>query len=283
MKLRALHKRDRQQAINLLEKDKEANLFQLDSIDSRAFSGWYQDQWWGVFQNKQLLGVGGCFGRPSHGYPARLVVPYGEATAMKLLGQFERDRGGSHMVIGERDSADSFLQGMKPPSYQTFYNQRIFVCSKVHPSDGNGALTFQRAQLKHETDIYEMSAQMMLEDLGKDPRKPSPTQYRETIRRRIQEGRCFIGLYKQEIAFILDLGTNCIRGCQIGGTYVPPKFRGRGFATQGVHFWTERLIQKFGMVTLHVNEENIPAIRCYKRVGFLQSSPYRLAIIANLG
>ncbi len=279
MKLRSLYKRDRSQAIALLEKDYDSNLFQLDALEKRVFSRWYQDQWWGVFSNRTLIGVNGCFGRIENGSPARLLLPYGEDDAMKLFGEFEKERGGTSMILGARRSADLLIEGLKYTTYKTFYNQRIYRCTKIVKKAYHSDIQFQKAKMNQEDQIISLSAQMMIEDLGKDPRVPDPKKYRETIRRRIQEGRCFIGMLKNEIVFLLDLGTNGSRGCQIGGTYVPKEHRGKGVATEGVHYWTEKLIQKFGLVTLHVNEENNHAIRCYQKVGFQQSSPYRLAIV----
>ena len=136
-----------------------------------------------------------------------------------------------------------------------------------------------RSPIHLKEHILSMSAEMMLEDLGKDPRNPNPQQYQEVIHRRITEGRSFVGMMNNQIVFLLDLGTNCKRGCQIGGTYVPPQHRGKGIATLGMRFWTSRLIQKYGLVTLHVNEANQAAVRYYKTVGFTPSSAYRLAIL----
>ena len=279
MRLRALRKRDRHQAIALLEQDSEGNLFQLDALDKRAFSSWYQDRWWGVFQDSSLVGIGGCFGRPQHGTKAKVIVPYGTQKAMKLLGQFERERGGTRMAIGSRESTDAFLLGLGTQKYKTFYNQRIYSCTHTPDLKLSSDVVFTRAKKIHLEEVYKLSSEMMLEDLGVDPREPSPTKYLETIKTRIQEGRCFIGTLGSKIVFLLDLGTHCTRGCQVGGTYVPPQFRGNGYATAGVYFWTSRLVEKYGLVTLHVNEANHSAIRLYQKVGFKQSSPYRLAII----
>ena len=187
------------------------------------------------------------------------------------------------MVLGCRKATDAFLLGLGCTTYKTFYDQRIYSCSKILPRALSDSLHFQRANSSHLAQIVDLSARMMLEDLGKDPREKSEQQYRETIRRRILEGRSFIGIRSNQIVFLLDLGTNGPRGCQIGGTYVPPLYRNQGIATQGMHYWTSRLLKKYGLVTLHVNEANLPAIRCYERIGFCKGSPYRLAILNNSG
>ena len=283
MKLRALSKHDRKAAISLLEQERDANLFQLDALDRRAFSTLFQDRWWGVFQNKQLLAVNGCFGREKHGVPARLLIPYGEDSAVHVLGRFEQERGGSDMVLGCREATDAFLQGLGCMHYRTFYNQRIYSCSNIRQMSFPNKIHFQRANSSHLAQIVDLSARMMLEDLGKDPRLDSEQHYRETIRRRILEGRSFIGQINNQIVFLLDLGTNGPRGCQVGGTYVPPSYRNQGIATQGMYYWTSRLLKKYGLVTLHVNEANLPAIRCYERIGFRKGAPYRLAILNNSG
>ena len=54
------------------------------------------------------------------------------------------------MVLGARDSDDSFLDGLNPKSFKTFYNQRIFSCrqvrTEIQPPRGS-RVVFQRAQI----------------------------------------------------------------------------------------------------------------------------------------
>ena len=63
------------------------------------------------------------------------------------------------------------------------------------------------------------------------------------------------------------------------GTWVPPGFRGHGYATEGVRALCQRLLDDHPVITLHVNEANHPAVRVYEKVGFVRTSPFRLLTV----
>ena len=75
---------------------------------------------------------------------------------------------------------------------------------------------------------------------------------------------------------MIEIGTRCSKGTQIGSTYVPPQFRGQGMATKGMRAIVNHLLQDTEFVSLLVNEGNTPARKCYERVGFEYGPDYQL-------
>jgi predicted GNAT family acetyltransferase len=187
----------------------------------------------------------------------------------KALGPF----GPIRMVVGPRQASDAFWHGLGDPEARIRYEQRLYVCTEVTPGP---ELEVRPATLAQADALADMAGQMMLEDLGEDPRVYDPEGHRRLVAERIRAGRTMIGTEGERIVFKVDVGTRFDRGCQVGGTFVPPDLRGRGLATRGMRAVCRRLLRVVPMVTLHVNEANLPAVRSYEATGFRRSAPFRL-------
>ena len=120
---------------------------------------------------------------------------------------------------------------------------------------------------------------MEREDLGIDPRVIEPEEHRKKVKERLTHGRTWVIERGGEYVFMVNVGTQSPMGAQIGGTWVPPENRGAGLATAGVAGVCRHLLNDHPRVTLHVNEANRPAVRCYERVGFRAADPFRLAVV----
>ncbi|MGC9209332.1 MAG: GNAT family N-acetyltransferase [Nitrososphaeria archaeon] len=57
----------------------------------------------------------------------------------------------------------------------------------------------------------------------------------------------------------------------IGGVVTREEFRNRGFATSVVSKLAYYIIKGGKIASLYVREDNIPAIRVYKKIGFKES------------
>ena len=120
---------------------------------------------------------------------------------------------------------------------------------------------------------------MEAEDLGINPMDESPNAHERAVLQRITAGRTYVIEQDNTIVFQINIGSQTDWGCQVGGTYVPRKFRGRGIAQAAMKMLCQRLLRDHPRVTLHVNEANRPAVRAYERSGFEANAPYRLVVI----
>lgn len=278
MKLQQLTRWHRREAMTFLNAAPMANLFQLGLLEKQGVVSSNHSGWMGVWEGPQLRAVSVSFGRFSTGQQAKLIVADGEHKCAVLLGQHEALLGGGEFIVGPREGSDGLLEGLNQGPASTYFEQRLYVCRPQDlqtPTDKG--LEFRPAKLSELSSILMMSAHMMIEDLGYDPRA-EPKSWEKTVEQRIREGRCLIGLRDTEIVFILDVGASGGRGCQVGGTYVPPEHRGQGISTTGMMVFTKKLLNRFPVVTLHVNEANTAAVRCYERAGYRRGAPFRLAI-----
>jgi len=268
-----LDNRHRQEIFHLLKKDVDANLFLIDILMRRGISKWGRESWDGVFDNDILIALSVSLGRTQKGEQAKLIVGYGDIEACQRLGELEMARGGTEMLIGERSATDGLYSGMGKPENRLFTKQRLYRCDRV---SSGPELPCRWATPSDFESICRYSAMMMSEDLGINPLVENPVRHVSSVQHRLEHHKTQIGEKEGEVCFVLDVGTSFKLGAQVGGTYVPKPFRGSGLSKKGMRWTTRKLLQQCDCVTLHVNESNTPAIRCYEAVGYKPSTAYRM-------
>ena len=261
----------------LLREDIATNLFLLDLLETRGLGAWSTEEWYGVWHDGALIAAALIVGRARPGQPARLGVAYGDTDGCREIGARARWGGPVDMLIGPRAPSDALWAGLaEPQPAKVFYEQRLYLCTA--PTDGE-ALPLRVARPDEAPLIEVMSAEMMREDLGVDPRETEPARHRLAVQRRVEEGRTLVGEDEGgAVVFVLEVGTCRAEGAQVGGTYVPPAHRGKGLAIRGMRAAVQRLLDSVDSVSLHVNEANTAAVRCYERVGFVRGAAFRLLI-----
>lgn len=230
------------------------------------------ESWNGAFEHNKLIALCVSFGRQQKHEKARLIVACGNLQACSILGQEEYTKGGTEMIIGERGASDAVCSLWDTPC-SIRYNQKLYLC---HTLPQQETIPIRFAQKKDFEQVYTYSAKMVQEDLKYDPRKLHPQRFRNSVQSKIDRNKCIVAEHDGEICYIIDIGTQFRLGCQLGGTFVPPKFRGKGISTKATAAVCQLMLSSCDCVTLHVHEQNTPAIRCYERVGFQSSTHFRL-------
>ncbi len=278
MRLINLNNRHRQKMFRLLMKNVNTNIFLIEILMRRGIVSWGFEEWRGLMKGEDLLAISLSMARVRNGEQSRLVVAYGNQEACSVLGKRERELGGTKMIIGDRTASDGIWEGMGKPKPRINYAQRLMSC--VKPAEGQG-MKLRYAKPEDLELLSDYAAEMMLEDLKIDPRREEPEIHKKGVFSRIKNQKTLVGEEGGEICFVLDVGTCFRMGAQVGGTYVPPKFRGRGLGTMGMREACRLLLRDCECVTLHVNEENTAAMRCYDKAGFKSDSPFRLIAFHN--
>jgi len=177
-------------------------------------------------------------------------------------------------LVGPRAACDALLAAWTPDRPAVSHAQRLYVAETPPVA---GELDVVRAAPADAAQIAELAAAMEREDLGRDPAR-DPVAHRAVVDERIADGRSWIARQDGAISFMVHVGTRHPLGAQIGGTYVPPRFRGQGLSVRGMAVVTRALLAEHPRVTLHVREANTPAVRAYERVGFRRAAAFRLTI-----
>jgi ribosomal protein S18 acetylase RimI-like enzyme len=102
---------------------------------------------------------------------------------------------------------------------------------------------------------------------------------RDISARRIVAGKVWVLMDGATLLFKAEESARTEDGLLIGGVFTDPQHRGRGLATRGIAAWARHLFgEGLSLVALHVNRDNLPAVRAYEKVGFRRHSTLRLML-----
>lgn len=131
-----------------------------------------------------------------------------------------------------------------------------------------------RRTVREDTaQLYPACVAMYTEEVGVSPEAAgSPEMYRARVGQLIGRGWSFAGFDGDRLVFKAEVACATPEAAQIQGVYVVPDRRGEGLAAGGMAA-VVRMIQAdiAPVVSLYVNDWNVPARRAYEHVGFQET------------
>lgn len=111
---------------------------------------------------------------------------------------------------------------------------------------------------------------MFTEEVGVSPiGSDGGASYRARVAELIRTGRAFARIEKSKVIFKAEVGAVTPRACQVQGVWVRPGYRGRGLAAPGMATVVEEARRAIApVVSLYVNDYNLPGRATYVRAGF---------------
>jgi uncharacterized protein len=124
--------------------------------------------------------------------------------------------------------------------------------------------------------LLPASVAMFTEEVGVSPVGPDGgASYRARVSELIALGRAFARIEDGQVVFKAEIGSVTPLACQVQGVWVRPELRGRGLASAGMAaVVTEALRNVAPVVSLYVNDFNTPARAAYRRVGFTETATF---------
>ncbi len=124
--------------------------------------------------------------------------------------------------------------------------------------------------------LLPASVAMFTEEVGVSPVGPDGgSAYRARVRELIETGKSFARLEDGRVVFKAEIGAVTPHACQVQGVWVRPDMRGRGLAEAGMAAVVAEAVRTIApVVSLYVNDFNLPARAAYRRVGFTQTATF---------
>ena len=125
-------------------------------------------------------------------------------------------------------------------------------------------------------ELYPACVSMYTEEVGVSPEAGGGAElYRARVSQLISRGWSFARFDRGRLVFKAEVACASPQAAQIQGVYVPPDRRGQGLAVAGMAAVVDLVQQHVApVVSLYVNDWNVPARRAYERVGFTQSATF---------
>lgn len=137
-----------------------------------------------------------------------------------------------------------------------------------HPADAASDPGIRQATLDDADSVIENSAEMMLGELGYDPRA-NRASFGAGVRRAIAVGHWWVWIEAGQLRFQLNIGARTGLTTQLQGVWTPPAMRKRGYAYAALHQIAGHLLAHDASLSLYVNDFNRDAIALYERIGFV--------------
>ena len=122
---------------------------------------------------------------------------------------------------------------------------------------------------------------MFTEEVGVSPvAGGAHSAYRARIVELIREGRALARIENGRVMFKAEIGAASSWACQVQGVWVDPALRGRGLSVPGMSAVISHALSTLApLVTLYVNDFNLPARRAYERVGMIESGRFATVLL----
>ena len=269
--LRLLDNRDRDEVIELCDRDPVVNVFissrvREAGLDPARLGG----QLWGYQSGGQLgsLCYAGANLVPVAATPPAITAFAGRA---RLLGR----RCSS--IVGPAQDVLSLWEMLRPywgRPREIRPTQPVMAISG--PPQVVPDARVRRVRPDELDILLPASVAMFTEEVGVSPvGADGGSAYRARVNELIGLGRAFARIEDGQVVFKAEIGSVTPLACQVQGVWVRPELRGRGLAEAGMAAVVEEALRNVApVVSLYVNDFNRPARAAYRRVGFTDTATF---------
>lgn len=242
-----------------------ADAYLLDALETGGLTGFY-----GAWSAGSLEGVA-FQRRGAVSASARTSAAAARALAVALSA---RDPWTS--IVGPEAPCSLIVDAYRES--QTFRVDRVQTFMAVSRGDalGPGGSGVRRATLDDLDALVPMIAAYRVEDGLSRKGDDHSAWIRTHAKERVESGNLFVVATSGRPVFTGAFNFAGRYGSGLGGIYTEPSVRGKGLASRAVADLCRMALAVGPVVTLHVAQDNVPAIRAYERAGFRMAGRFRL-------
>jgi len=257
--------------LRLAELDPVVNVFadyrsRLTQLDPR----WLGGEVWGYEVDGEL--VSACHAAanlvPVQATPAALA-----AFAERAVGQPRR----CSTIVGPAEAVRPLWQLLEPhwaPAREVRWQQPHLQVSSA-PAVAPDPLVRRTGKSDIPT-LYPACVAMYTEEVGVSPELGGGADlYRARVAQLVAKGWSFARIEEGRVVFKAEVAAASPYACQVQGVFVDPARRGEGLAAAGMAAVVAIALRDIApVVSLYVNDHNVPARRAYERAGFEQTGTF---------
>jgi len=262
--LKVLGPEDVRAARELLERDPASHVFVAARLHASGMEPWrLGGELWGWYDDGELASL--CYAGANL-VPAEATLPALHAFADRARRQGRR----CSSIVGPADEVTELWSLLEPswgPARSIRAHQPVMATSEPPLVTGDPLV---RRVTEDQLDLLlPACVAMFTEEVGVSPIAADGGRlYRSRVAELIRAGRAFARIEDGEVVFKAEIGAVSPSACQVQGVWVAPHRRGQGLATPGVATVIESARREIApLVTLYVNDYNLPARATYRRVG----------------
>lgn len=269
---RVLEPSDLGAALAILESEPVANAFVTSRVQVAGLDPWrLGGEMWGWYADGRLRSL--CYAG------ANLVPICAGPEAVRAFADRARRAGRRcSSIVGPSEPTALLWRLLEPgwgPAREVRANQPLMVTES--PSADVTPDPLVRRVRKDETEVLMPACvAMFTEEVGISPLAgDGGLLYQARVAELVGAGRSFARIDDGKVVFKAEIGAATTQACQIQGVWVAPEHRGKGLSETGMAAVLRYALADVApIVSLYVNDYNIPARKAYRRVGFRETGTF---------
>jgi len=262
---RVLDDRDRDEVLELLDTDPITNVFVAARVRTVGLNpARLGGQMWGYGPRGRLVSL--CYAG------ANMVPVNATPKAVQAFAERARRQGRRcSSIVGPSEAVRQLWERLEPhwgKARAIRWVQPVMATSSAPPVKPDPRV--RRVRPEELPILLPACIAMFTEEIGVPPDNgDGGALYRSRVAELIRIGRSYARIDDGKVVFKAEIGAVTPHACQIQGVWVHPEMRGRGHAVAGMAAVVEEALKHFApVVTLYVNDFNLPARAAYRKVGF---------------
>ncbi|MFD3922250.1 GNAT family N-acetyltransferase [Streptomyces sp. NPDC058595] len=253
-------------ALAILESEPVANAFVASRVQAAGLDPWrLGGEMWGWYADGRLRSL--CYSG------ANLVPICATPEAVRAFADRARRTGRRcSSIVGPAEPTAQLWRLLEPnwgPAREVRANQPLMVTERV-PETVRPDPLVRRIRKEELETIMPACVAMFTEEVGVSPLAgDGGLLYQARVAELVGAGRSFARVDDGKVIFKAEIGAATSHACQVQGVWVAPEFRGQGLSEGGMAAVVRYALADVApVVSLYVNDYNIPARASYRRVGF---------------